>query len=124
MRPKNSSLLDSYYINDSEMVQEELERVAGIMDAKYEPANIDKVVQECSHLKDSEKQELHNLLTKYKSLFDGTLGTWKGPPHTIQLKQGAQPYHAKPYAIPKAYEKTLKYELKRLCELGVLKMHL
>lgn len=55
MRPKNSSLLDSYDINDSEVVQKELEQVAGIMDAKYEPANINKVVAECSHLKEEEK---------------------------------------------------------------------
>ena len=56
-----------------------------------------------------------------KYFFDGTLGTWKGPPHKIHLKEGAKPYYARPYLIPKAFEKTLKYELRRLCRLGVLK---
>lgn len=31
-----------------------------------------------------------------------------------QLKEGATPYHAKPYAVPKAYEKKLKIEVERL----------
>ena len=37
------------------------------------------------------------------------------------LKEGATPYHAKPYPAPKAYEQTLKTELKTLVEIGVLK---
>ena len=121
MRPKESLLSDSYHINDSKLVQTELKQVAAIMDAKYEPADLDKLVDECKHLKPKEQQLLYNLLKKYEILFDGSLGTWKGPPHKIHLKEGAKPYHARPYTIPKAFEKTLKYELKRLCRLGVLK---
>ena len=55
MRPKNISLLDSYFINDSESVQKELKQVAGIMDAKYEPADIDQVVRSYSQLKENKK---------------------------------------------------------------------
>ena len=121
MRPRQATVAEAYEINDSKLVQDELKRVVAIMDAKYEPADLDKLVAECLHLKSEEKKLLFNLLKKYESLFDGTLGKWKGPPHQIQLKEGAKPYHAKPYTIPKAFEKTLKYEIRRLIRLGVLR---
>ena len=54
-------------------------------------------------------------------MFDGTFGKWKGKPIHIQLKEGATPYHAKPYAVPKAYERKLKMEVDRLVKIGVLK---
>jgi len=50
------------------------------------------------------------MLNKHNQLFDGTLGKWKGKPIHIQLKEGATPYHAKPYAVPKAYERKLKWK--------------
>ena len=121
MRPRQATVAEAYEINDSKLVQDELKQVVAIMDAKYEPADLDKLVAECLHLKSEEKKLLFSLLKKYESLFDGTLGKWKGPPHQIQLKEGAKPYHAKPYTIPKAFEKTLKYEIRRLIRLGVLR---
>ena len=72
-------------------------------------------------LKLEERQKLEVLLTKYKDLFDGTLGHWKEENYDIELKPDVEPYHARPYPIPKAYEKTLKLEVDRLCQLGVLK---
>jgi hypothetical protein len=66
-------------------------------------------------------KKLLNLLTKYKTIFDGTLGLWKGEKLDIELKPGVSPYHAKSFPIPKVYEATLKMEVERLCKLGVLK---
>jgi hypothetical protein len=54
-------------------------------------------------------------------LFDGTLGTWKGGQYDIDLKADAKPYHARSFPIPKIHEKTLKEEVMRLCNIGVLK---
>ena len=54
-------------------------------------------------------------------MFDGTLGKWNGTPHSIHLKDNVTPYHGKAYKIPHAYEATLKKEVQRLCEIGVLK---
>ena len=39
----------------------------------------------------------------------------------LQLKEGAQPYHGRPFKISKKHVETLKKEIKRLCNLGVLK---
>ena len=61
------------------------------------------------------------LLQKYADLFNGTLGKWTGTAHNISLKDGATPYHARSFPIPKAYENTLKDEVNRLVEVGVLK---
>ena len=69
----------------------------------------------------AERDKLKNLLSKYKELFDGTLGHWKGQEYDVELRDDATPYHARAYPVPKAYEQTLKMEVERLCKAGVLK---
>jgi hypothetical protein len=59
---------------------------------------------------------------RYEDLFDGTLGTYKGPAYDIELKEGAEPYHLRrAYGVPRAYEATFRKEVERLCDIGVLK---
>ena len=82
-----------------------------IFDAKYEPADLDVVIQACRHLTKDKKCQLHALLCKYEHLFDGTLGIWNNEPYNIELKQGAKPYHSRPFPIPKVHECILKIEL-------------
>ncbi len=57
----------------------------------------------------------------FEELFDGTLGDWDCTPVSLQLKEGAQPFHGRPFPIPKKHVETLKKEIQRLCDLGVLK---
>ena len=121
MKSIDATLEDSFYINDSPAVDEATARMKQILDAKYEPANLDQIVAECVNLNDEQKQSLRDLLEEYKHLFDGTLGHWSGDDYHIELKEGAQPYHAKPFPIPKTYEATLKLEIERLVKAGVLK---
>ena len=73
------------------------------------------------HLNEKQQHSLLTLLKRYESLFDGTLGKWTSEQYDIELKSGAQPYHARPYPIPKAYEKTLHMEVECLVKIGVLK---
>jgi hypothetical protein len=61
------------------------------------------------------------LLLKYEELFDGTLGDWKLLPVSIELKEGAKPYHGRPYPIPKVHKATLMKEIDCLIVIGVLK---
>ena len=65
-----------------------------ILDAKYEKADLDKVVQDCTHLSPLEKQQLLALLKRYEFLFDGTLGKWTTDPVDLELKADVKPYHA------------------------------
>ena len=60
-------------------------------------------------------------MTKYESLFDGTLGTWKNKTLSLNLKPDAKPYYACSFPIPKCYELTLRQEADRLVKIGVLK---
>ncbi len=61
------------------------------------------------------------MLLKFEELFDGTLGDWKLPLVSFELKEGAKPYHGRPYPIPKKHKATLTKEIDRLVSIGVLK---
>ena len=102
-------------------VTTEAERIQGILDIKYAPADLNKIVRECVHLTDSEKSILGKLLRDYQDLFDGTLGTWDTDPIELQLCPEVKPYHAKAYPVPHSQEKKLKEEIDRMCAYGVLR---
>jgi hypothetical protein len=108
-------------ISDSPCLQEATKRIKQILDAKYEPANLDEVAESCSHLTQDERIKLKTLLQKYQSLFNGSLGTWVGKPYNIELRSDAIPYHAQAYPIPRIHEQTLRHEVERLCHIGVLR---
>ena len=55
--------------------QKATKRVMGILDAKYDKADLPEIVRTCCpHLTPSEQDMLLSLLLDYESLFDGTLG--------------------------------------------------
>jgi len=94
----------------------EIEQIQHILDDKYSPANIREEVHKCTELNNSEREELLSLLTKYQTLFDGSLGEWQTQPIKIELKPEAKPYHARPYPVPQSQEHKLKDKVKRLCK--------
>ena len=96
-------------------------RVQAILDAKYEKADLREVSQANKKLSRKEQKALQELLEKYEDLFDGTLGNLSDDPYHVELKEGAQPYHARAYPIPKIHEQTLRVEIERLVKIGVLK---
>jgi hypothetical protein len=94
-----------------------------ILEAKYEKANL-RAISEMgclNHLSATKRNKLLQLLREFEELFDGTLGDWDCNPVLLQLKEGAQPYHGRPFPIPKKHVETLEKEIQRLCDLGVLK---
>ena len=60
-------------------------------------------------------------MKKYEYLFDGNLGTWNVKPYGIKLKPDAEPYHGKPFPVPRINELTFKQELDQLEALKVIK---
>ncbi len=49
-----------------------------ILDAKYEKADLPKIIAEnCEHLSTHQQGQLLKLLFEFEELFDGTLGDWK-----------------------------------------------
>ena len=109
------------YVQESKHLEDETNRIKNILEAKYEPADLNEIVNECKHLTITQRKSLLNLLNKHRDLFDGTLGKWKEEKLNIELKPGAQPFHSRAYPVPKLYEETLKLEVDRLCKIGVLK---
>jgi hypothetical protein len=61
------------------------------------------------------------LLFDFEKLFDGTLGDWNRPPVSIEMKEGAKPYHGRPHPIAQIHKATLLKEINRLEGIGVLK---
>ena len=121
MKDMDATVETAYHIEDSASMQEAMARIKKILDAKYEPAGLTEIASSCTHLTPDERDKLYALLKKYESLFDGSLGHWRGEQYKIEVKKGAQPYHARSYPIPKAYEQTLRMEVDRLVREGVLK---
>ncbi len=120
MRTNLSKAATAYFIKDSKELEDSTARIKRILDAKYEKADLPQVVANCTHLTTDKQLSLNTLLNKYEPLFDGTLGKWTGEPYHIELKPDAIPYHARQYPVPKIHEQTLRKEVERLCELGVL----
>ena len=92
----------------------EVEIIQEILDAKYDPADLEAECVKCDSLIDDEKQKLLQLLQKYESIFDGTLVTWQTEDIKIELNPDAKPYHAKPFPVPYYQEQKLKDEIQRL----------
>ena len=120
-KPVDSTIDTDYHIAESMAVEDTTERIRKILDAKYQATDLEKVCSAQSHLEYQQQRKLFDLLDKFSDLFDGTLGKWNQDPIKLELKEGATPYHARPFPIPKCHAETLKMEVERLVEIGVLK---
>ena len=114
---------NSIYQSTSKEPQSTLEAtkcLIEILDAKYKKANLRVITKvDClNHLSATERNKLLKLLQEFEELFDGTLGDWDCNPVSLQLKEGAQPFHGRWFPIPKKHVETLKKEIQHL---GVLK---
>jgi hypothetical protein len=96
--------------------------VKKILDAKYKKkADPHKIASFQEHLTPQEQEQLKELLCKYKSLTDGTLGQWVGDPYKIQLKPSAKPYHTKAFPVPCVHLNVFKCKIEWYVKLGILK---
>jgi hypothetical protein len=127
---QGSSMLQALRHNHSlamepQFTQDATEHAMQILDAKYNNVDHQLVVRDnCKHLKVNQQKQLLQLLRKYESLYDGTLGDWRTKPVSFQLKEGASPYHGQAFPVPKIHKVTLLKEVDRLVKLGVLKRQL
>lgn len=106
--PRGSKTSSLFHVEEQENSEDAGDRIRRILDAKYAPADLMKVVAETG-LESSQQKDLLDLLNKYRDLFDGTLGTFNMEPYDIQLVEGAKPYHLKrAYTVPQAYLQIFK----------------
>ncbi len=100
---QGSSTLRALRLNHSlamelQSTQNATKCVTQILDAKYQKADLQSIVRDnCKHLSANQQKKLLQLLKKYESLFDHTLGDWKTKPVSFQLKEEVSPYHVKKY---------------------------
>jgi len=118
----------AWMVNSSVMIHEPksnleaTQQVVKILDAKYHKADLNMVVKEnCNHLSTPDQEKFLKLLIEFEDLIDRMLGDWDTEPVSLNSRVGAKPYHGRPFPTPKVHKETLKKELERLCELGVLK---
>ena len=89
-----------------------------ILDAKYIKTHLKSISEISTHLDPQKRNKLYTLLKNYESFFDGNLGTWHGKTYDIKLKPYTEPYHGKPFPVPRIHELMFKQELD---QLGYLK---
>ena len=70
-----ATFVTAFHVKDIGLVQESTDRIKQILDAStYEKEDLEKISAGCKHLNIEERESLLTLLTKYESLFNGTLG--------------------------------------------------
>lgn len=107
---------------DIDSLKQAEERHSRILDADYSAVDIDSYVRELSHLTYEEQTLLKNTLNAHHSLFQGGLGILRGiKPIHLELKEGAVPYHARAFPIPKSLEATTHKEIDRLTNIKVFR---
>jgi hypothetical protein len=105
---------------EQQSTQDATQRATWIQDSKYSKADLQLDIKDnCKHLRANQQKKLLQLLKKYESLFNGTLGDWKTKPVSFQLKEGGSLYHGQAFPVPKIHKDTIIKEVKRLCKLGV-----
>ncbi len=110
---QGSSTLRALKLNHSlamgpHSTQDTTKCVTQILDNKYKKADLQSIVRDnCKHLNTNQQKKLLQLLKKYESLFDGTLGDWKTKPVLFQLREGVSPYHGQAFPVPKIYKDTI-----------------
>ena len=99
----NAPIYESYHVAEPAAMEEKTNRVKKILDAKYEAADLEQICSKQDQLGTTEQHSLRSLLDNCDDLFDGTLGSWKGSEVNLELKDGATPYHARAYPVPKIH---------------------
>lgn len=74
-----------------------------------------------NHLTTAQRQQLHQVLSKYTGLFDGALGHYPNYLAHVELVPNAVPRHAKPDPIPRIHLEAFKLELAHLVKIGILR---
>ena len=74
-----------------------------------------------NHLDQEEKAKLLALIVKFKELFRGQRGQWKGKPVNIQVLEDAKPVRAHPYSLPLSFREEFKTGVYRQCDIGIVR---
>ena len=96
---------------EAPVLQDTEQRQKRILDADYSKVDIEEYVNSREHLSDHEKKQLLDVLNSHPTLFGGGLGVINIKPVKLEVKEGAKPYHARAFPVPKAYEEGTRKEI-------------
>jgi hypothetical protein len=94
--------------NEPDILQEAETRQNPIIDADYRKVEVDPYLPELAHLTKDEKQVLGETLKNFPIMFGGGLGMLNIKPVKLELIDGANPYHGRPFLVPQLLEVTTK----------------
>jgi hypothetical protein len=87
---------------EPQSTQDTTKHATRILNAKYSKADLQSVFRDnCKHISHKYQKKVLQLLKKYESLFDCTLGDWKTKPVSFQFKEGVSPYHSQAFPVQK-----------------------
>jgi hypothetical protein len=86
----------------------------------YHEVQVKDVAESCEHLSPEKREDLFQVLSKFKKLFSGKLGHYPHEKIHLDLQEGAVPKHQRAYPVPKANMEVFKNELDNLVRHGVL----
>ena len=91
-----------------------------ILDPLYERVDTKTVVEKQQHLTKEQQADLAAVLSRHAKLFDGTLGKYPHKKMHIDVIDGAEPKHSRPYPVPRVHEGVFKRTLDDMVRRGVL----
>ena len=104
-----------------ELIEEEEDiEENNLLESTYEKPDLQETCNNQTHLDKGKRNKLFAMLKIVEEAFQGILGEWKGRSIDIELKTDAIPYHGRAYKIPQSLKATLKKEIDRLEDIGVL----
>eukprot|EP00978_Attheya_sp_CCMP212_P034217 scaffold142413_cov65-Attheya_sp.AAC.1 len=92
-----------------------------IQPSDYHKVEIDDVVAKCTHLSESQKEKMKQMLSKFSLLFNGELKKYTGKKIHLDVRPDAKPVHQRAFSLAKSQEALFKAELQHLVKSGVLK---
>ena len=99
-------------VYESEHVRTSIKQLRIILYAKYENADLHKVVEtQCQYLTLTQRNDSLKLLQKPEELFYVTHSTWKTDPVDFKLKYDYKPICLQPYPLTKVHEEIFKKRL-------------
>jgi hypothetical protein len=81
--------------------QQEEANLAIIKPAEYHEVDIDKIAEAQQHLSLAERNKLRAVFTKFKPLFLGQCGRYKGPPIQLELLPNSKPFMRNHFKFPR-----------------------
>ena len=86
-RRRNEYNSTGSYEDEPSSIQEISRRALHILDAEYEAADLNSIVQNCTGLEADQRIELTGVLHRHRKLFDGTLGSFIGKEESLEIKR-------------------------------------